>query len=332
MWRNIAIAWTSLAFLAAPGSAKPKPKAAAKASKETARAIDELQGKFKWGMTTDETKKLISDELRKQHEEEWKKAVGNPYEQDKISQEIRDGVAKIEKSYIEFKGQKTPWEVSLIDREFAHGNSEAMLVIEEGQKRQRRFLFYYQGRLYKQMIAFDKDLFEGKNFDQFAALIQNRYGRGIAKYSLNRKGEQVLEHLEWPPSGTSLLRAVDQSNFYDTFCLVVEDRQVSQQIAPRHKENASGVATTIVKEIQAPQKVQGDANADIVDRITGRGKAASSSEEPTNLTSEPAKLGASAAPAAETAPTPAPAAEPKKAAPAKKKDSKDGKKLDDLEL
>src|SRR5262249_20834064 len=158
--------------------------------------------------------------------------------------------------------------------------------IEESQRKQRRFLFFYGEKLYKQMIAFDKELFSGKDFDQFAQIIQNRYGRGTAKYSLNRKGEQVLEHLEWPPSGKTLLRAVDQSNFYDTFCLVIEDRGMASVVAPKHKENAlaqEGHSSALVREIQTPEKVSGDANGDIVDRITGRNKA--QPNEPTNLVS-----------------------------------------------
>jgi hypothetical protein len=316
-----------LPFLAVSASAKPKGPAPKKASKETARAIDELQGKFKWAMTVDEVRAMLETEVRKRHDEEWKKAVGDAFAQDRINQTIREESARFAKTYIEFKGQKTPWEVSLIDREFAHGNEESMLVIEEAQRKQRRFLFFYQGKLYKQLIAFDKELFAGKDFDQFAQIIQDRYGHGIAKYTLNRKGEQILEHLEWPPSGSSLLRAVDQSNFYDTFCLVIEDRSVAHIVAPRHKENAQQVGSSaLVREIQAPDKVSGDINADIVDRITGRGKGAASSQEPTNLVSEQPKINAPTPVAAPAGAEPTPAKAP---APAKKK--KDGK-LDDLEL
>src|SRR2546429_2395152 len=100
-------------------------------SQQTARAIDELQGKFKWGMAIDESKKLIADEIHKKYAEDWKKAVGDPAAQDAINAKIRDEITRIDKSYIEFKGNKTPWEVSIIDREFAHNNSETRLVIAE---------------------------------------------------------------------------------------------------------------------------------------------------------------------------------------------------------
>ena len=177
--------WTSViltVFLLLGARTTLAKPAAQKVSSKTARAIDELQGKFKWGSSVEDTKKLIDDEIHKKYAEDWKKAAGNPAAQDEITQKIREEIDRITKSYLEFKGQKSPWEVSIIDREFAHNNAEAMLVIEEGAHKQRRFLFFYENRLYKQMIAFDKELFEGKNFDQFAQLIQNRYGRGIAKY------------------------------------------------------------------------------------------------------------------------------------------------------
>lgn len=334
MRRTSVLLAISFLFTAGYAVAKPKPKKAAgggpapkQASKETARAIDELQGKFKWGMTPDELRQVLDSEIHKQYAEDWKKAVGKPAEQDEISHKIRDRLERINKTFVEFNGQKTSWEVSIIDREFAHGNGESMLYIDEGERKQRRYIFFWNGKLYKQMIAFDADLFQGKSFDDFAGIIQGRYGRGQAKYKLNRKGEQELQHLEWPPSGTTLLRAVDQSGFFHTFCLVIEDRNVSSIVAPKHKENAMVGDTQggIVSEITRPEKVGGDSNADIVDQITGRGKGASSSEEPVHV-SEPSKLNPEPAPFDAT---PAKSEAPKKEKPAPKKDKKG---LDDLEL
>src|SRR5262249_48901816 len=281
---------------------------------------------------------LIDDEIHKKYAEDWKKAAGNPAAQDEITQKIRDEMDRISKSYIDFKGQKTAWEVSIIDREIAQSNGEAMLLIEEGAHKQRRFLFFQEGQLYKENISIDKELFEGKSFDQFAQLNQKPYGRGVAKYKLNRKGEQVLEHLEWPPSGTTLLRAVDQSNFYDTFCLVIEDRNVSGAVASKHRESALGEGhSALVRDISTPEKIAGDVNSDIVDRITGRAAATQAGEASPPPAQEAAHAGEpargapasklSAAPAEDEAP---PAADSKKPAPAKKKSK--GGKLDDLEL
>ena len=53
--------------------------------------------------------------------------------------------------------------VSLIDREFGHRNEEAMLVMWE--KDQRRFLFFWKEKLYKQFIAYNADKFKGMDFE-----------------------------------------------------------------------------------------------------------------------------------------------------------------------
>jgi len=52
-----------------------------------------------------------------------------------------------------------------------------MIVMWE--KDQRRFLFFYNGKLYKQFIAFNAEhkAFAGKSFDDFAEVIQARTGR-----------------------------------------------------------------------------------------------------------------------------------------------------------
>jgi hypothetical protein len=112
---------------------------------------------------------------------------------------------------------------------------------------------------------------------------------------------------------------------------VIEDRNVSGIVAPKHKENAlvGSEGGGLVSEIKRAEKVGGDTNSDIVDQITGRGKGASTSEEPVHV-SEPSKLNPE--------PTPTPAAKrdepaaptPKKETPKSKKDK--GKGLDDLEL
>src|SRR5262249_30482863 len=140
------------------------------------------------------------------------------------------------------------------------------------------------------------------------------------KYMLNRKGEQVLQHLEWPPSGTTLLRAVDDSNFYDTFCLVIEDRTVSVAVAPKHKENADSSQSAIVGEIQKKDKIPGDANSDIRDPIPGPNQDSS----PAPATSEPSKL----SPSGEASPP----AQDKKSGGKDKSDKKKDDKMKDLEL
>src|SRR5262249_17975192 len=105
---------------------------------------------------------------------------------------------------------------------------------------------------------------------------------------------------------------------------------VSGIVAPKHKENAlvGSESGGIVSEITRPEKVGGDSNSDIVDQITGRGKNASTSEEPGHV-SEPSKLNPEPTPAAASKHDEPVTPTPEKKKPAPKKDKKG---LDDLEL
>src|SRR5204863_3912549 len=126
-----------------------------------------------------------------------------------------------------FDGQTTGWDVSIIDREFAHKNDESMMVIWE--KDQRRFLFFWQQHLWKQFIAFNAEhpAFAGKTFDDFAAIIQRRYGPAAMTFrKLRTSDEQTLDHLEWPPAGDFGLWAVDLTMFYGNHCLALMQKSV----------------------------------------------------------------------------------------------------------
>ena len=99
------------------------------------------------------------------------------------------------------------------------------------EKDQRRFLFFWHDKLYKQFIAFNAEhpVFAGKSFDDFAKLIQNRYGPAEMKFTqMKTKNDMKLDHLEWPASGDYQLYAIDQSEFYGNFCLVLFKPSVAQ--------------------------------------------------------------------------------------------------------
>ena len=111
-------------------------------------------------------------------------------------------VQKVKDTYTKFDGVSPgskEWATSIIQTEFAPRNDESMLTLWE--KDQRRFLFFWHDRLYKQFIAFNAEhpVFAGKSFDDFAKLIQNRYGPAEMKFTqMKTKQDMKLDHLEWP--------------------------------------------------------------------------------------------------------------------------------------
>jgi hypothetical protein len=319
---RIATRWAlGLAILATlDGSAIAKKKRAAappppkEATAQTARAIGELSGKFKWGMSHEDAMKIVLDEIAGRYEERIRKE-SDPFRQDSVRKEMNEQLAKTKASYIKFDGQKTGWDVSIVDHEFAHKNDESMFVIWE--KDQRRFLFFHDDHLWKQFIAFNAEhpAFQGKTFDDFADLIQKRYGpAAIVFKKLRTSDDQALDHLEWPPSGDYVMWAIDLTTFYGNYCLSLMQKSAMGEIERGRKENSpqrssgAGMVDAVLQRDKTTHTV--DSNADVVDEITGRSDTPAALDTPT------------------AAETPSPAhghakPEPEKPKPAHKSDSLD---------
>jgi hypothetical protein len=256
----------------AKGKKPPKAAAAESSGKKSApnpKALADLAGKFKWGMTPDDIQKVIGETIKAKYQDQITKET-DVYQQDTLRKQRDDEIAKVKDSYIKFDGQKSGWDVSIIDKEFAHRNGEAMLVFWE--KDQRRFLFFHNDHLYKQFIAFNAEhpAFQNKTFDDFAKLIEKRFGPAEMKFAnLRTKDEQTLDHLEWAPSDDNELWAIDQSQFYGNFCLVLKQRSVAQQLAKAHSAGKGGTSNALIESVTTRDKIEGDPNDNIVDQITG---------------------------------------------------------------
>ena len=246
-----------------------------KARAADSRAVGELAGKFKWGMTPEEAQKVISDGIHAKYAEMIKKEL-DVYKQDQLRKDETDEVQKVKDSYVKFDGI-TPgtkeWGTSIVQSEFAPRNDESMMTLWE--KDQRRFLFFWHDKLYKQYIAFNAEhpVFAGKSFDDFAKLIQNRYGPAEMKFTqMKTKSDMKLDHLEWPASGDYQLYAIDQSEFYGNFCLVLFQPSVAKQVDAARTEHNTKPAhgNALIDAVTQQPKVGNDANENIVDQITGK--------------------------------------------------------------
>lgn len=259
---------------ATPALAKKRPGAVApkEAGEQTTRAIGELAGKFKWGMTPQEVIEGIEKDIRVRYEPRIR-AESDPFKQDAIRRELMREVGEVRDSYIKFEGQKTGWDVSIIDREYGHKNGESMLVLQE-QANQRRFFFFWNEKLYKQFIALNAERFKGKTFDEFSEIIQARYGKAQINFAkMQTQDEMALDSLEWPPSGDYVLRAYDQSSFYGNFCLALLQKSIYQGVEKDRERNSPNrqrrVKHSDIEQV-SKEESPGDPNADIVDEVLGR--------------------------------------------------------------
>ena len=274
---------------AAPATAPaaPAPKIA---GEQTSKAVLKLMGNFKWGMTSAEAIKQVTDGLSATYNERIK-AEHIAAKQDAIRAELNEALAKLKDGHVLFDGHKTGWDVSLVDKEFAHGNDESMLVL--GEKDQRRFLFFWNDKLWKQFVAFnaDHEKFKGKSFDDFSDIIQGAYGPSSVTFKKQRTSdEQTFDHLEWKLAGDFELWAIDMTTLYNNFCLSVMQKSVLPEIERSRKEHSQDThrgSQSLVDAVTQPEKTAGDENVDIVEQITGR----SNNHPPQGSASTPAPSG-----------------------------------------
>ncbi len=263
-----------LALAASPALAKKRAGGGGKLTVAQQRSMAELGGKFKWGMTHEDVWKTLEEAVHVRYKDLIAKE-GDVNKQDDLRKKELEDVDKAKKSLVVFDGKKSGWDTSIIDKEFAQKNDESMIVMWE--KDQRRFLFFANGKLYKQFIAFDAEhpIFKGKSFDDFVKVITARYGQPEMKFSQMRtKDDMVVDHMEWPTAGDYQLWAIDQSSFYGNFCLRLFNPKIQAEVdkarEARSPKRPSGNA--LIDAVTRPDEVAGDKNADVVDEITGRKK------------------------------------------------------------
>jgi hypothetical protein len=187
-------------------SNKARAKAGGKAAPSaSASELDKLKGDYKWGMNPDEVTSKIQDRVRATYDDKLKKTANDPSRHDRLRKEMMSEVEKVKTKIIKFDGQKSGYDVSIIDQEFLHNAGESMLVTKE--ETSTRYFFFKNDRLYKMFIAFDKEILQGKSFREFGQLMQQRFGkaREVAAEEKTKAGVKVkLDHFVWGSKGADM--------------------------------------------------------------------------------------------------------------------------------
>jgi hypothetical protein len=243
--------------LGAPAAvhAGPRPQPAAKKPKrapltaEHRKALAELFGGFQFGMTKDEVIAVFSKQLDARYDDK-SKATTDIAVQDRLRRDKRNEVNRLQQSYVSFDaGKPSPWDVSIVEDEFAHNTGEAMLERWENQagKNQRRFFFFFEGKLWKMFVSLDVSILpeDKKNFATFESVMESKYGPGDVE------GGKIT----WR-SDDFEARAIDKLKTYDALALVVEDPRVRRQLEA-------------VREAKAPPRHQGNT---MIESVIDNGK------------------------------------------------------------
>jgi hypothetical protein len=250
-----------------PKDTKPaKPRKVTPVSADHKKALAELYGGFKFGMTKDEVIAVFSKQLDERYDEKIK-ATTDLAAQDRLRRDKKNEVSRLQGSYISFETSKpSPWDVSIVEDEFAHNTNEAMLERWENQggKNQRRFFFFYEGKLWKMFVSLDVSILpeDKKNFATFRQVMEGKYGPGDVE------GGKIT----WRTTAFDV-RAIDKLKSYDALALVIEDPRAKKEIvalreakAPPPKETSSVIKAVIdPKHTDHPNvKQNGNAVDDVI--------------------------------------------------------------------
>lgn len=206
-----------------PGHAGIGGVAVAHAEPVNKKAVSDLLAGFQFGMTRKEVMARIRKEITARYDTRIF-ATSDVYQQDKLRREREQEIERIEKSYVEFTGKVGGWDVSVIDDQFKQGTGESMLVFWEavGDRKQRRFFFFHEDRLYKMVITLDASHIDKarRSFDVFVAALEREYG--TAKSS--------PQGAMWTGDNGIVLFALDKLTHYDTVCLAVTDMRMTRKL------------------------------------------------------------------------------------------------------
>jgi hypothetical protein len=228
-------------------------------------------GAMQWGMSHDQ----VVDYYRRAITARYQPLLRNKgqVEQDRLMQDRDREIQNIRQSYIQFNGQQNQrrWDTSFVGTEYTHGNNESMLVYEDEQTGNREFFFFFNDRLWKRFQARAVPRGSGLDYAGFVGRIEQLFGRGLHINDPERPDR--LMTVAWQ-DGNTRLHLIDNSTFYNAFCLVYEDRATLARLADLRHNAPTKQQTTARVQLAAGEphvgNVEGDPNADIVDRITGK--------------------------------------------------------------
>jgi hypothetical protein len=241
--------------------APPAKKKAPPVNEANKKKLAERMGGFKFGMSKDEVIAVFSKQIAERYDERLK-ATTDITAQDRLRKERKAETTRLNASYTSFEtGKPSPWDVSIVEDELAHGTNEAMMERWENQngKNERRFFFFYDGKLWKMYISLDVSILpeDKKNFETFQAVMQGQFGPGDVEPGV----------ITWR-TGDLDVRAVDKLKSYDAIGLALEDPKVKKDVlalraekAPPKKETSSVIKAVIDTEGTDHPDVKSNNNA-----------------------------------------------------------------------
>jgi len=259
--------------------AKAEPPAPATAAAATPSApagpqekqgISHVLGFLDWGAASQEVLASLKKEVDARHAEQMKE-LRDPLEIDKALRRKAVEFAAIEKTLVQFSGQRTGYESSLIANDFVPGAEESMIRIDDQEA--QRYFFFKNDRLWKVLVAYSSSVSRSTPFGDFVKQVQDKYGRPLDVESSNAKGgAKTMIRASWEDPITRLV-VEDRTEFFGTYCMKFLDKAVGVPLETERLANAptkTKLETDPSVDAALTEITSGGGGDDnVVDRLTG---------------------------------------------------------------
>lgn len=239
------------------------------ASPPPARLQEDLGG-VEWGWTRQRLLRHFREQIEARYQPLLTKAPG-AIEEDQLRHRMAEEVAQIRDSYFEFNGRTSGHDSGYLRSEFTHNNGEAMMRVQT--EHANDYYFFINNHLWKRYRAYHSSAFGDADFDAFAQVLENQYGRGRRRSGkLNPDDEHETQWVEWEDR-TTRARAIDNTRFYGMYCLVFEEKATVARLAelrPTPRPPRESGHTMVESVVREGDEEAVDPNADVADRISGQ--------------------------------------------------------------
>lgn len=229
--------------------------------------LDGILGDVRWG----DSKEDVLNNMRRQRISQLNER--SDLRNDRVAlqrerQRVLDDIRRVEDSYMELRGGRTGYEVSVISGEFTPDTGESLMRMRDDVA--QHFYFFNDGRLYKILIAYEQSYVSNISFDAFFGQVNQRYGRPSGTEYGTVRGEEVLVQATWS-DGRTMLKIDDKREFFGTFTMAFSQQETEQRLSQNRPvidwaERDSSVSSRVSSLMEMSAE---DRNARVVDGLVG---------------------------------------------------------------
>lgn len=169
-------------------------------------------GNLRWGMSETDVLTYLERGIKKKYK----------------GAEARRLLSDVKDSLVEFDGQRSRWNDSVVAGEFTHGNAESMIYFDGGSY--QSYYFFIEGRLWKWVKTVDASALGGRDFGKLGRTLKKRFGKG---HRSKGKRNEVAGKQKWYEyrDRQTRMRAVDVTSGYGQFALVFSELETTRQLS-----------------------------------------------------------------------------------------------------